>query len=84
MCQWKGESWDGGYGDPMERDPAAVLADVLDGKIVNAAEYGVVLTADGRAVDEVKTKEGREGLAARRTTPRRSQSDRRRPHQVVP
>ena len=33
-----------GYGDPLDRDPAAVLADLLDGKITaNAAtlEYGV-------------------------------------------
>ena len=64
---WEYIAGGAGYGDPLERDPAAVLADVLDGKIANAAEYGVVLTADGRAVDEVKTKEGREGLAGRRT-----------------
>lgn len=42
----------GGYGDPLERDPARVLDDVLDGLVSekNASEqYGVVLT-DG-AVD---------------------------------
>jgi hypothetical protein len=43
-----------------------VLADVLDGKIASPAEYGVVLTPDGAAVDEVKTKEGRAALAGRR------------------
>ena len=46
----------GGWGDPLERDPQAVLRDVLDGKVsLRAAEqeYGVVLTttrvADRRA-----------------------------------
>jgi N-methylhydantoinase B len=58
---WEYIAGGAGYGDPLERDPAAVLADVLDGKIANATEYGVVLTADGGAVDEVKTKEWREG-----------------------
>src|SRR6185295_8357308 len=55
-----------GYGDPLDRDPAAVLADRLDGKITANAvtdEYGVVLTPDGAGVDEEKTKESR---AARR------------------
>jgi N-methylhydantoinase B len=54
-----------GYGDPLDRDPAAVLADLLDGKITtNAAalEYGVVTTPDGTTVDEVKTKESRASL----------------------
>ena len=53
--------------------PAAVLADVLDGKITaNAAraEYGVVLTPDGTAVDEVKTKESRAALRRSREEPR--------------
>jgi N-methylhydantoinase B len=48
-----------GYGDPLEREPALVLADVLDGKITAAAattEYGIVLTPDGTAIDEVQTK----------------------------
>jgi len=38
----------GGYGDPLERDPAAVLEDVRDGKVsVQAAAeaYGVVVVA---------------------------------------
>ncbi len=42
----------GGFGSPLERDPAAVLADVLDGKVsVEAARasYGVVI--DEEAVD---------------------------------
>jgi N-methylhydantoinase B len=57
---WEYIAGGAGYGDPVERDPAAVLADMLDGKIASAAEYGVVLTADERAVDEVKTEEWRE------------------------
>jgi N-methylhydantoinase B len=41
----------GGYGDPLDRDPARVLADVADGLLtVEGARraYGVVLDADGR------------------------------------
>jgi N-methylhydantoinase B len=40
----------GGYGDPLERDPAKVVVDVLDGYVsAEAAErvYGVVVRADG-------------------------------------
>jgi N-methylhydantoinase B/oxoprolinase/acetone carboxylase alpha subunit len=69
---WEYIAGGAGYGDPLDRDPAAVLADLLDGKIsaaVVTTQYGVVLTADGTAVDEVKTKDCR---AARRGTPARS------------
>jgi N-methylhydantoinase B len=48
----------GGWGDPFDRDPDRVLADVLQEKVsvARAREaYGVVLTADGRAVDEMAT-----------------------------
>ena len=41
----------GGYGDPLTRDPGAVVADVLDGYITpETAEriYGVVMRADGQ------------------------------------
>jgi len=44
----------GGWGDPLEREPQAVLEDVLDGYVsVEAArrDYGVVLHVDGRRVD---------------------------------
>jgi N-methylhydantoinase B len=44
------QSGAGGYGDPLERDPARVLADVLDDHVsVEAAraDYGVVLTGAG-------------------------------------
>ncbi|MBV8950235.1 MAG: hydantoinase B/oxoprolinase family protein [Actinobacteria bacterium] len=48
----------GGFGPPRRRDPAAVLADVLDGRCTPAhAEqvYGVVLDTTGVAVDEQAT-----------------------------
>jgi N-methylhydantoinase B len=48
----------GGYGPPLDRPPERVLADVLDGYVGAAAArelYGVVLTADGRAVDQPAT-----------------------------
>lgn len=56
----------GGFGDPLEREPDAVLEDVRDGKVTAAAareRYGVVL-ADGE-VDAAATRELR---AARRAT----------------
>jgi len=59
---WEYIAGGAGYGDPLDRDPAAVYADVLDGKISPALAldaFGVVLT-DGAAVDDVKTKETRE------------------------
>jgi N-methylhydantoinase B len=57
---WEYIAGGAGYGDPLDREPAAVLADMLDGKIATTAEYGVVLTPDGTAVDEVKTKQARD------------------------
>lgn len=57
----------GGYGDPFERDPAQVLADVLDEKLSREyarREYGVVLDAGGRAVDLEETRRLRGELAA--------------------
>ena len=56
----------GGYGDPAERDPAAVAADVLDGLITvedARRDYGVVLRGDG-SPDEEAT----EALRCRRRT----------------
>ncbi|MBO0875730.1 MAG: hydantoinase B/oxoprolinase family protein [Pseudonocardia sp.] len=47
----------GGYGDPAERDPEAVLSDVLDGLITAEAaraDYGVVIGPD-RRVDAAAT-----------------------------
>jgi N-methylhydantoinase B len=49
----------GGFGDPLERDPDKVRADVVDDRCVSieaAREiYGVVITANGR-VDEAATR----------------------------
>jgi N-methylhydantoinase B len=48
----------GGYGNPLERDPAAVLSDVLDGYItVDAAknDYGVVVNQQTMTVDQEAT-----------------------------
>jgi N-methylhydantoinase B len=47
----------GGYGNPLERDPQKVADDVLDGVIsveTALADYGVVVSADGR-VDQTAT-----------------------------
>jgi N-methylhydantoinase B len=64
------QSGAGGYGDPLERDPARVLADVLDDYVsVEAArsEYGVALagTGAGLRVDETATRELRKKLRQR-------------------
>jgi N-methylhydantoinase B len=62
---WEYIAGGAGYGDPLERDPELVRADVLDGKITReaaSAAYGVVLTLEG-AVDEAATKDAREALA---------------------
>jgi N-methylhydantoinase B len=61
---WEYIAGGGGHGDPLERDPELVLADVLDGKVSAGAaadEYGVVLGPD-RAVDHDATKACREAL----------------------
>jgi N-methylhydantoinase B len=65
----------GGWGDPLERDPAAVLKDVRNGFVsVGAARdsYGVVLTEGPLAVDAAATETLRVRLATARgwaTTP---------------
>ncbi|MGW4332172.1 hydantoinase B/oxoprolinase family protein [Rhodococcus koreensis] len=61
---WQGG---GGYGDPLLRDPAAVAADVREGKVTeHGAEtvYGVVL-ADGDA-DEIRTSDRRDAMRTER------------------
>jgi N-methylhydantoinase B len=64
----------GGWGDPLEREPALVLADVIEGRVsVERAreDYGVVLTSGGDpadvAVDEQATARRRAALRGRRT-----------------
>lgn len=71
---WEYIAGGAGHGDPLERDPGAVLADVLDGKVSREAArevYGVVLAAghqvdEPATVDERATKDLRETLRARR------------------
>jgi N-methylhydantoinase B len=55
----------GGYGDPLEREPLRVLADVRDGHVSagNAvALYGVVLVGAGTDIDSDATRERRETI----------------------
>jgi len=62
---WAFQLGGGGWGDPLERDPGAVLDDVLDGYVSAEGarrDYGVVLRADGCAID----REGTEAERARR------------------
>jgi N-methylhydantoinase B len=57
----------GGYGDPYERDPAAVLADVLEEKVSAAAaarDYGVAIDPALGAVDARETERLRRARAA--------------------
>jgi N-methylhydantoinase B len=66
---WEYIAGGAGYGDPLERAPELVLADVLDGKVsLESARdrYGVLLAPEGDAVDERSTKERREALHRRR------------------
>jgi N-methylhydantoinase B len=58
MRVWIEGSAGGGWGEPRERAPEAVLRDVRDGFVSAGAArdvYGVVLAGDGRAVDERAT-----------------------------
>jgi N-methylhydantoinase B len=57
----------GGYGDPLKRDPAAVLFDVVNGHVGVAAartQYGVVL--EGHAIDQKATQKQREAIRTSR------------------
>ncbi len=59
----------GGFGDPLERDPARVVADLAQGVVTPAAAasvYGVVVAAG--AVDEAATAARRRDLIAARVT----------------
>jgi N-methylhydantoinase B len=67
------EAGGGGYGDPLDRDPEAVLIDVLERWVSEAAAsdvYGVVLVRGGNglepAIDSAATKERRELLRTER------------------
>jgi N-methylhydantoinase B len=67
------QSGAGGYGDPLTRDPARVLDDVLDEYVsIEAArdQYGVVITGEGfdLQVDELATRKLRDARP-RKTNP---------------
>jgi N-methylhydantoinase B len=60
----------GGWGDPLERDPARVLRDVRNEFVsIGAArdDYGVVIDAHTCTVDRTRTEERRAELRARRS-----------------
>jgi N-methylhydantoinase B len=65
----------GGWGDPLEREPARVLLDVVQGKVSEGAareDYGVVLMAGGdgeRRLEEAATAALRSRLRAERGRP---------------
>jgi N-methylhydantoinase B len=57
----------GGWGDPLERDPALVLADVREEFVSRESardDYGVVIGADDLVVDEAATQDLRARLSA--------------------
>ena len=63
--RWNGG---GGYGDPLDRDPEAVLRDVVEGVVsADSAKhvYGVIIASTG-AVDESKTAAERSALRKQR------------------
>jgi N-methylhydantoinase B len=68
----------GGWGNPLERDTAAVLRDLLDGKITHAyarREYGVVVTSKRAGIDEEATRRLRSMMQqGRAKAPGRQQS----------
>jgi N-methylhydantoinase B len=62
---WEYIAGGAGYGDPLERDPDLVLADVLDGKVSTEAArvaYGVVLASGVSSVDHDATKSTRDAI----------------------
>ena len=68
VWEWTGANG-AGYGDPLTRDPAAVLRDVRAGGLDAATVrrvYGVVLTSAGDAVDESATEAVRTAALADR------------------
>jgi len=60
----------GGWGDPLDREPARVLRDVKN-ELVSAGaardDYGVVIDVQTWTVDRASTEERRAELRARRT-----------------
>jgi putative sterol carrier protein len=67
----------GGWGDPLERDPAAVLDDVLDEYVSlksARSNYGVVIDETTMEIDESATAALRKKLAAERHTRQQDQA----------
>lgn len=65
----------GGYGDPLERNPASVREDVLDGYVtVEGArvDYGVVIDPVSLEVSPVETEKLRKALRREQDEPRRA------------
>ena len=63
---WQGG---GGYGDPLHRDPAAVVVDLREGKVTAEGAnvvYGVVI--DAGEVDEAATAQRRRDMIDDRRT----------------
>ena len=60
----------GGWGDPLDRDPEAVLDDVHDGFVSPQSaqrDYGVIFLDEGDRVDYAATKELRRKIRAAKT-----------------
>ena len=73
----------GGWGDPLERDPERVLADVVEEKVTAGRaerDYGVVIPNDGRRIDRNATRKLR--AARRRRAPRAKAPAAGSPHPV--
>lgn len=74
----------GGYGNPFDRDPALVSADVRSGLLSEAAaerEYGVVI--DGGEVDQLATSAHRSALHGARNLPLFDLGPSRRAYEAV-
>ena len=59
----------GGWGDPLDREPARVALDVMQGKVSPSSahdDYGVVLSGDNNGVDETATAALRAEIRRRR------------------
>jgi N-methylhydantoinase B len=76
----------GGWGDPLDRDPKLVLADVVDEKLSVAyvrAVYGVVVDPETLTLDAEATRQLRRALRAARP-PRDDRADRPTPTVSTP
>jgi N-methylhydantoinase B len=69
----------GGFGDPLERDPALVLEDWSNGLVSSKAAreiYGVVVEEQTREVDAAATERHRQGVLDRRMRKRTTEPER--------